>query len=265
MTRIFFNKVEKHPSPLSTLAILGAVAAAIFMVAAGPGYVSGLWGDGANSGPDISRRVDLVTWALFAAGGGAVLAVAGFLHALFAATRSSGLRTPFALFLSAAVLAPILMMLKGADTNPFIHDVTTDLDNPPRFLTLTPRLYDPNGERGLMGGPFAENYRTLHSEGYPDLAPVTLNMSVDQAFEKARATAEQLGWSIADAAPAAGRIEATVVTRWFGFQDNVALRIRPADGGSVIDVRSVSVVGISDLGANAARIKAFIAAISADS
>jgi len=61
---------------------------------------------------------------------------------------------------------------------------------------------------------------------------------------------------------AAGRIEATATTRWFGFKDDVIVRIRPEAAGSRVDVRSVSRVGRGDLGANAARVREFLAKLS---
>jgi uncharacterized protein (DUF1499 family) len=56
----------------------------------------------------------------------------------------------------------------------------------------------------------------------------------------------------------AGRIEAVVTTRWFGFQDDVAIRIAPAGTGSRVDMRSKSRVGRSDVGTNAQRIREFL-------
>jgi uncharacterized protein (DUF1499 family) len=51
-------------------------------------------------------------------------------------------------------------------------------------------------------------------------------------------------------------VEATDTTFWFGFKDDVVVRVRAAEngGGSIVDVRSVSRVGQSDLGLNAKRI-----------
>ena len=86
-------------------------------------------------------------------------------------------------------------------------------------------------------------------------------MPPDRAFARAEAAARSLGWDIAAAVPAEGRIEATATTRWFGFKDDVVIRIAAAPGGSRVDVRSVSRVGKSDLGANARRIRAFLAAL----
>ncbi len=60
--------------------------------------------------------------------------------------------------------------------------------------------------------------------------------------------------------------KSTAETFWFGFKDDVVIRVRPvADGGSSrIDVRSISRVGLSDLGANAKRIETWRARVSAE-
>ena len=67
-----------------------------------------------------------------------------------------------------------------------------------------------------------------------------------------------MGWQIVDANREEGRIEATATTRWFGFKDDIVIRIVPtAAQGSRLDIRSVSRVGKSDAGTNACRIRAF--------
>ncbi len=260
MARIFFNKVDRRPSPFSTLSVLLAIAAILLMVLAGPGYVWGLWGEGLNSSPEISRRVLFVTIAFFASLGGLALAIVGALHAFFSTGRRRGFRTLTGTVLSLVVLIPVALLLRTAGDVPFIHDVTTDLEMPPRFLHLEPRLYDPNGPRGVQGGPFAPNYEELHRQGYPDIKPVTTPLSVGSATGLALSVAGDLGWSVVDVSAATGRLEATDITSWFGFQDNIVVRLREIEGGSQLDIRSVSVVGISDLGANAARIRNFLTA-----
>ena len=67
--------------------------------------------------------------------------------------------------------------------------------------------------------------------------------------------------AVVAAVPAEGRMEATDTTRWFGFKDDVVVRVRPEGAGSRVDVRSVSRVGRGDVGANAARIRAFLQAL----
>jgi hypothetical protein len=143
---------------------------------------------------------------------------------------------------------------------PMIHDITTDTQAPPRFVALLEiRKNAPNGAE--YGGPdVAEKQRTA----YPDIRPVERpDLPPAAAFGLALDAAKSLGWEIADAVPSAGRIEATDTTRWFGFKDDVVIRVAPgADGrGSRIDLRSASRVGKSDIGKNAARIRAFIRAL----
>jgi len=59
-----------------------------------------------------------------------------------------------------------------------------------------------------------------------------------------------------------GIIEATETTAWFGFKDDVVVRIRTTGEESFLDVRSKSRVGKSDLGKNAERIHTLIDAIN---
>jgi uncharacterized protein (DUF1499 family) len=71
-----------------------------------------------------------------------------------------------------------------------------------------------------------------------------------------------MGWDMIDLAPNEGRIEATATTRIYGYKDDIVIRIQPTMSGTTeVDVRSVSRVGQGDLGANAARIRAFITAL----
>ncbi|MDX1580549.1 MAG: DUF1499 domain-containing protein, partial [Alphaproteobacteria bacterium] len=75
---------------------------------------------------------------------------------------------------------------------------------------------------------------------------------------KAAEVVRDKGWEIADISAAAGRIEATATTLFFGFKDDVVIRVRASDGQTQVDMRSASRVGLSDLGANAARIEDFM-------
>ena len=98
-------------------------------------------------------------------------------------------------------------------------------------------------------------------KAYPDLKPAVLGVPPAQAFDRAVDAAKKQGWEIVAAVPAAGRIEATDTTRWFGFKDDVVIRVRPEGAGSRVDVRSVSRVGRGDVGTNARRIRGFLDAL----
>ena len=67
-----------------------------------------------------------------------------------------------------------------------------------------------------------------------------------------------MGWNIVAKDPSQGRIEATDTTFWFGFTDDVVIRITPMGSGARLELRSVSRVGVSDVGTNAARIRSFV-------
>lgn len=163
-----------------------------------------------------------------------------------------------------ASLVPLLvgvpaLLLATTSKVPPIHDISTDLEDRIEFtpdVAASSMNKDPEPEARAV----VESYQ---KSGYPDLAPIQLALPPDQAFARAKAVAEAMpGWQVTNADSQSGRIEATATSRIFHFVDDVVIRIRPDAGGSRIDLRSRSRVGQSDLGANAARIRAFAAEIS---
>ena len=138
---------------------------------------------------------------------------------------------------------------------PHIHDITTDVTHPPQFVAVLPlRAGSPNGV-AYGGREIAE----LQRKAYPDIEPLVLRAPPGAASARARDAAEALGWAIVAADSATGRLEATATTFWFGFKDDIVVRVTPEGSGSRVDVRSVSRVGRSDLGTNARRIREFLA------
>ncbi|MDD5761110.1 MAG: DUF1499 domain-containing protein, partial [bacterium] len=169
-------------------------------------------------------------------------------------------RRGFTLAVAGAVLGALAFGVPGnwyriAKRVPMIHDITTDTENPPVFVSVLPLRKDaPNS--AIYGGP--EVAAKQHA-AYPDIRPLVSDIPPALAYERARAVARQTGWKIVDENPAEGRIEATATTRWFGFKDDVVIRIaHTADNGSRVDIRSVSRVGLSDVGTNAHRIRTFL-------
>ncbi len=157
----------------------------------------------------------------------------------------------------------------AAKSVPAIHDISTDLADPPAFQVLKLRKdnldsipgADDDDMRGLSP---LQRWDVIHKNAYGDIDSVRINQPVSEVMAKAERLAKARGWDIAVFVPAQGRLEATDTTALFRFKDDVVLRVRPTEngGGSIIDMRSVSRVGQSDLGVNAKRVKAFLADLS---
>lgn len=137
---------------------------------------------------------------------------------------------------------------------PPIHDITTDLGDPPAFEAILPLRADAPNSAEYEGEEIAAQQRAA----YPDIVPLYLEATTAAAFTRAWDAARDMGWEIIVADSARGRIEAVAQTRWFGFIDDVVVRITEDGSRSRIDVRSVSRVGRSDVGANARRIRAYV-------
>lgn len=258
MANIFFKKTGKQPSQLALIAFLCAVLAAAAMVVAGPAYVQGLYGAGDNNPADLSLRFQTVMAAAGLSLAALVFALVASIHSAMSAKRRGSWRTVVSALVGAAVFVPFALMAKAGGDYPPIHDVMTDIDNPPRFFVLEPRFYDPESRRGYAGSRLASSFQAQHRSAYGGLKPVDTSFSVESVTTLAGSVALALGWDVVETDLTAGLVEARVITRWFGFEDRIAIRVVPTALGSRLDVRSQSMVGISDLGANAKRIKAFL-------
>jgi len=247
MTDRFAPTARKPRSRLAVAGFLLAVLALVAAVLAGPGYRWGVW--------ELSTAFTLLRWATYGALGGAVVSLAGAVW-----TRPGARRRGFGFAALGLVIGLVTAYVpwswkQTADRVPPIHDITTDLGNPPLFVDVLPARADAPNPAEYGGPEIAEQQR----EAYPELGPLVLDLPPEAAFERALDATHEMGWKIVASVPEEGRIEATDTTFWFGFEDDVVVRIRPADdGGSRIDVRSVSRVGRSDVGTNAARIRAYL-------
>jgi uncharacterized protein (DUF1499 family) len=232
------------PANLRRLTIGAAILAALLLLLAGPGTRLGIWAYGTGF---LLMRI-----AFFTGLGAAALAL---VLLLVPKTRTMGMASLLlALILGVGTAYVPWSGVKKARSLPFIHDITTDTRNPPAFVAVLPlRAGAPNPPE-YAGDEVARQ----QLEGYPDLEPAMLSVPPAQAFERALAAARQMGWEIVAAEAAEGRIEATDTTFWFGFKDDVVIRIEAAGSGSRLDMRSKSRVGRSDVGANAERIRRYL-------
>lgn len=248
---------------LSLLALalsLGGVGVAL-VAAVGTG--AGAWSYGTGLG--------LLRYALPAAVAGGVLAIVAWLVARKSRARTGWLN---ALALMTAVLFVSYLgnLIMTARSVPAIHDVATNLDDLPQFSRLTVRADNletipDEGKAELKALSPEERWKALHRRAYGDLTTIRIAEAPPAVLERAERLARERGWSIAAADPASGTLEATATTLFFRFKDDVAVRVRadPArPGGSLVDMRSISRVGVSDVGVNARRIRDFLGALAGD-
>ena len=211
---------------------------------AGPGYRLGWWG----LGPGLKG-------VTVAGGVAALLLLLALVGAGLALRRRQGpvlRRWLLAALVCALTAAPVGYFGLRATRLPHIHDISTDLDNPPEFVAVLPLR-----QGAKNPAQYDAAVAPVQRQAYADIVPMELAVPSAQAFGRATQVAQAMGWAIVAADPAALRLEATATTLLFGFQDDVVIRIRPTATGSRVDMRSLSRVGGSDLGTNAARIRAF--------
>ena len=197
---------------------------------------------------------------------GALLAAAGLflgIIALVVASRRGLASEKPSLYVGLGISVLILALMGGqfnmARSVPAIHNISTDTEDPPEFVAVVPL-------RGDQSNPLDYDAATLadkQTAAYPFIKTLVSQMNEADAFDRALTVVEEMGLEVVAADAPAGRIEATDTTFWFGFKDDMVVRIRGSAGGSVIDVRSVSRVGQSDLGVNARRIAEFLVGFKA--
>ena len=134
---------------------------------------------------------------------------------------------------------------------PGIHDITTDIENPPEFIAL---LNAPGRKNSF---DYPDETAEKQVVKYPMVKPLMTDLTPADAYSKAVQVAKQMNWTIVGENPALGRFEATDDTKWFNFHDDLVVRIVAFDGGSRIDLRSLTRVGTTDHGFGAKRIMAF--------
>ena len=237
--------------PAAILAVLCGVSAAALALLPGPLYQRGL----VDLATAFAMLTEYAPLAAIAAGTFGILSGGLALWRRRWGTLVAGIA---ALAIGVGVILSLTNLQQTAAANP-LHDVTTDLNDPPQFEVLSPRRYAAGDPAAQAAFPHPD-WRATHAEIYPDIETGSFALTLDQAVGRVTRTAEALGWTVESLRRTedTARIEAVATTGWFGFSDDIVVRITdvPPDGVE-IDVRSVSRIGLGDLGTNAQRLRQF--------
>lgn len=193
---------------------------------------------------------------------GAALFVVGVLYWIFV-RKKNPVSAKAALVGGLIALIPVIplgMQVSKAKSLPFIHNISTDTINPPQFDKVIALRTSKDNTHEYDVDKLAKQQQA----GYPNIKTHYTQLTVDQALEKAKKTAESLGWQIVNIDSTQGLLEATETTLLWGFKDDVVVRIQARENNTAVDLRSVSRLGQSDIGANAARIEKFINAFKSN-
>jgi len=235
--------------------LVTSMVAVVLLFASPLGYKYGV----AELMPSFASLLLALTLAVIVFVGGLIMTVV--------ANRKGLIRDRQFLLVAVAIsLIPMIAMappIAKYRSVPPIHDISTDGLNPPTFdVVIGLRAEAPNDLEYGSEQDSAAALAKLQQAAYPQIVTLESDLSVPEAVAQAALVLAQQDLEVVNVDVDNGRVEAVATTFWFGFKDDLVVRIQPTHTGSKIDVRSVSRVGQSDLGANAARIAKFLQAFN---
>lgn len=232
-------------SHLPAISLCLATASLVLLAIAGLGTRWGLW--------NFRTGLSMLRYGAYGGLAAAIFSLASCVLAIRDGYRRGTVLGLMGLLVGLVAVGLPWNQSRKASLVPPIHDITTDTENPPQFRAVLPLRKGANPVEYAGGDIAAQQHKA-----YPDIGPLILDMSAEEAFEQAIRTARDMNWDIIEADASTGLIEATDTTFWFGFKDDVVIRVTTtADARSRVDIRSVSRVGRSDIGTNADRIRSF--------
>lgn len=244
--------MDRLVSWLTTLGFVVAIGCALAALAAGLGYRFDLW--------HFRTGIATLGYVFWVAAVTAVITLLALVVAISRRAPNRAMILGFVGVLIAGITAYIPYHLRQtANSVPAIHDITTDLANPPVFVRAAANRKKDDHPVAYDGAKVGE----LQKGAYPDIVSIVTPAPADKAFDAAKATLSDMGLQIVDADPAQGRLEAVATSLVFGFKDDVVVRVAAASGATRVDMRSKSRVGRNDFGMNAKRIRTFTAKVRA--
>ncbi|HEY9212890.1 MAG TPA: DUF1499 domain-containing protein [Ancylobacter sp.] len=191
-----------------------------------------------------------------------LLAIAGFVVIWNDGLKGLG-RVIGAAALALALIMPTATVAALSVRLPVLHDITTDTQDPPAFLTLgTVRSRQANGLTYAGEAAAAEQ-----RDAYPRIQPIEFDGTPDEVYASVLSLVTRHKWLVIDAVPPRGgqrdgRIEAVARSLPFGLRDDMVIRVRKTTDGTRVDIRSVSRNSDRDFGSNAGRIDGLLTEIS---
>lgn len=265
MSQIFFTKSKQRPSAFSTLGLMIVFLAAVTLLGAVP--VLGFIQQSSTNPEEIYLwRFKLLELANLLLLGGSAVTLAGILHGRLSSRVRTSWRGFLAVALAIFVAAPLWLFDQVTDNTLPLHDITTNLEDPPYFMHLAERSYDTGRTEALQGGRLDMNYMLLHRQSFPDLKPLVMNARPEQSLEALQRAAARLGWKIENQSKQYLQLEASYIHPLLQLRSNIVMRLRPIAAGeqSTLDIRALSLLGVSDYGMNARLIRDFLLEIRED-
>ncbi len=232
---------------MKILTLIACILALLLLLVSGPLYQAEILG---LMNAFLAMRIALIV--------GAVAIILALIQVIFMRKTISWPVTGIAVLCAAVAIFMPLSMMNKAKSVPPIHDITTDLVNPPKFVAILPLRADAPNPAEYQGEEVASQQR----EAYPELQTQKYQQTAEQVFDAALAAVRSMGLEVVSSDKTLGLIEAFDTTTFFGFVDDVVIRIQSAEQMTVLDARSKSRVGMSDIGKNAERLNALIADVA---
>jgi len=216
--------------------------------------IAGLIGPTFDSSPMVAMLLLTLGSVLFIVAG--ICGASGLLRSGGTAGDSSPTFAWLGVAAGVAALVNTMLFMGGAGGAP-IHDISTNTDDPPRFVEVAKLRAENENPAEYSGAETA----AIQKEAYPDIQPLVLLDPRTFVFDTALQVAKEMGWEIVATDTEAGRIEATATTSFVGFKDDVVIRVRARSAETIVDVRSKSRIGRGDMGVNAERVREYLAAL----
>jgi len=262
MAQIFFNKSGRRPSAFATLGLIVMLLAFLSLFVAWP--VLGYFQLGSLYPESLfSWRLQLLSLTRIFLMIGAAFTIIGILHGRFSVRVRMSARAFMAVVVGGLIAAPLAYLeILGRD-HP-LHDLTTDIGDPPHFELLAERSYDTATEASMQGGRLDMAYEDTHHARYPSLQPVHFNLPAETLLVAAKEALAALGWQRPNGTLAQNQLEGTAKSPYLFLETRVVLRVRSTAAGerSVLDFRALSPVGVSDYGMGERRFQEFMTALN---